>query len=82
MVAGVATEGEAMGDSSSNEELAAEAVELSEGMLGIIGAYGMAARADVGNVQLKAAKPSPARERVLVSAAGNTSAGLRTRADG
>jgi hypothetical protein len=71
-----------MGDSSSSEGLAAEAVELSEGMLGIIGAYGMAARADVGNVQLKAAKPSPARERVLVSAAGNTSAGLRTRADG
>ena len=54
-----------MGDNSSNVELATEAVELSEGMLGIIGAYGMPAGADVRDVQLKAASPS--RERVLAS---------------
>ena len=55
-----------MGDNSSSVEFAAEAVELSEGMLGIIGAYGMAAGPDVRPVQLKAAEPS--RKRVLVSA--------------
>jgi|SoiMethySBSTD1v2_1073268.scaffolds.fasta_scaffold1188621_1 hypothetical protein len=50
----------------SRVELEDEAEELSEGMLGIIGAYGMAAGAEVRVVPLKAASPPP--ERVLVPA--------------
>jgi hypothetical protein len=55
-----------MGDNSSSVELGAAAVELSEGILRIIGAYGIAAGGDVRVIQPKAA--TPPRERVLVSA--------------
>jgi len=48
-----------MRDKSSSVELAA--VELSKGMLGLIGAYGMAAGAEVRVIPLKAATPPPER---------------------
>jgi hypothetical protein len=46
-----------MRGNSSRVELEDEAEELSEGMLGIIGAYGMPAGAEVRVIPLKAAPP-------------------------
>jgi hypothetical protein len=64
-----------MRDSSSSEGLASEAVELSEGILGIIGAYGMPAGATVGVVQMKDA--SPPREGLLMPANARSAANVR-----
>ena len=61
-----------MGDQRSSVELAA--AELSKGMLGIIGAYGMAAGAEVRVVPPKAA--TPPRERVPVTAEARLAASV------
>ena len=64
----------------SSGELSTETVELSEGMLGIIGAYGMHAGADVRDLYLKAASQSPLPERTLAPADGDTNEGVRPTA--
>jgi hypothetical protein len=69
-----------MGDNRSGAELTTEAVELSEGMLGIIGAYGMHAALDVRDLYRKAASESPPAEHSLAAADTSTSEGVRPRA--
>ena len=59
----------------SSGELSTEIVELSEGMLRIIGAYGMHAGADVRDLHLKASQ-SPPPERPLTPADGDTNEGV------
>jgi hypothetical protein len=71
-----------MGDTMSSAELTTEAVELSEGMLGLIGAYGMHTGLDVRDLYLKAASESPPPECSLASADSNTGEGVRPRATG
>jgi hypothetical protein len=46
-----------MGDNVSSPELMTESVELSEGMLGIIGAYGMRSALDVRDLRADAERP-------------------------
>jgi hypothetical protein len=65
-----------MGDKRSSAERTA-AVELSKGMLDIIGAYGVCAAGDVRADDAKACSPPP--ERILASADGGTSEGVRPR---
>ena len=60
----------------SSTELASETVELSKGMLGIIGAYGMHAAIDVRDLYPKIAAESPPPEPSLVSADTDTSEGV------
>ena len=57
-----------MADNMSSAEPTTETVELSEGMLGLIGAYGMHAALDVRDLYAKAASQSPPPERSLPSA--------------
>ena len=71
-----------MGDNRSSAELTTEAVELSEGMLRIIGAYGMHGGADVRDLSMKAASQSPPPERIFATADGETTEGARPRATG
>ena len=69
-----------MGDNMSGAELTTETVELSEGMLALIGSYGMDAALDVRVRYLNAASESPLPERTLSSADPSTSEGVRPRA--
>ena len=71
-----------MADDTSSAELTTEAVELGEGMLGIIGAYGMRPGVDVRDLYLKVASESPTQERTLASADRETSEAVRPRATG
>jgi hypothetical protein len=64
----------------SGAEHTTETVELSEGMLGLIGAYGMHAALDVRDLYLKASSEPPERGRA--SADTHTSEGVRPRATG
>jgi len=61
----------------SSTELTNEAVELGEGMLGLIGAYGMHAALDIRDLQLTAAAKSPPPEPGLASADTDTSEAVR-----
>jgi len=61
-----------MGDKSLSVELAA--AELSKGMLGLIGAYGITAGAEVRVVALKAASPPPERVPADAELAANVPA--------
>ena len=74
--------GRAMGENRSSAELPTEAVELSEGMLRIIGAYGVHGGAGVRDLSVKAASQSPPPEPTLVYADDDTSEGARPRATG
>jgi hypothetical protein len=71
-----------MGDTMSSTELTPETVELSEGMLGLIGAYGMNAGLDVRDLHLQGASESPPAERALASADTSASEGVRPRPTG
>jgi hypothetical protein len=71
-----------MGDTMSSTELTPETVELSEGMLGLIGAYGMNAALDVRDLHLQGASESPPPERALASADTSASEGVRPRPTG
>jgi len=66
----------------SSTELTIEAVELGEGMLGLIGAYGMHAALDLRDLQPKGASESSPPELGLASSSTNTSEGARPRATG
>lgn len=66
----------------SSTELTIEAVELSDGMLGLIDAYGMRAALDARDLHRKVASESPPPELGLVSADTDTSEGVRPRATG
>jgi hypothetical protein len=68
-----------MGDDGSSVELTTEAVELSKGMLDIIGAYGMDAGADVRDVHSGPSSQSRSPERILASADRGTSEAVRPR---
>ena len=70
------------GDAMSSTELTPENVELSEGMLGLIGAYGMNAAIDVRDLHPKGASESPPPERALASADTSASEGVLPRATG
>jgi hypothetical protein len=69
-----------MGHNGSSVELTTEAVELSKGMLEIIGAYGTHAGADVRDVHLRASSQAPPTERILASADRDTGEGIHPRA--
>jgi hypothetical protein len=64
----------------SSPELMTESVELSDGMLGIIGAYGMRSALDVRDLYPKAGSPPP--ERSLVSVAVGHSGDVRPKVNG
>ena len=65
----------------SSTELTPETVELSEGMLGLIGAYGMHAALDVRALRPNVVPESPP-ERSLASADTYAGEGVRPRATG
>lgn len=65
-----------MGDKVSSSELTTESVQLSDGMLGIIGAYGMRSAFEVRDLYPKAESPS---EGSIPSVAADTSRGLRPK---
>ena len=69
-----------MGDDMSSTELTTEAVQLSKGMLGLIGAYGMNAALDVRDLGLRAASQSTPPEPGRASA--DTGEGVHARASG
>ena len=61
----------------SSTELTTEAVELGEGMLGLIGAYGMHAALDVHDLQPKTTAKSSKRKRAPASTDTDTGEDVR-----
>ena len=51
-----------MGDAMTSDEVTTESVQLSQGMLGIIGAYGMHSADDVRDLDRRTARGSAAGE--------------------
>ena len=68
------------GGEMARAELTTESVELSDGMLGIIGAYGMRAALDVRDLYRKTACESASTEHRLASADIHASAGAAPKA--
>jgi hypothetical protein len=64
----------------SSTELTTEAVELGEGMLGLIGAYGMHAVLDVRDLQPKTTSKSSPRKRGPASTDTDTGEDVRQSA--
>jgi hypothetical protein len=69
-----------MGDEMTSDEVTTESVQLSQGMLGIIGAYGMHSALDVRDLDRRTARESAAREHGLPSADGYASASAAAQA--
>ena len=60
-----------MGERMTSVECTIESVQLSEGMLGIIGAYGIHSALDVRDLDRRTARESAAREHRLATADTN-----------
>ena len=62
-----------MGDEMTSVEVTTEGVQLSEGMLGIIGAYGMHSALDVRNLDRRTARESAASEHATADSHASAS---------
>ena len=71
-----------MGDEMTSHEVTTESVQLSQGMLGIIGAYGMHSALDVRDLDRRTAGESAAREHALPTVAGYARANAPAQASG
>ena len=69
-----------MGDEMTSHDVTTESVQLSEGMLGIIGAYGMHAALDVRDLDRRTARGPAAREHGAATDDGHASASVPAQA--